>query len=215
LNLNKKNNSSKGLNFIFISSNYIAKGVDIVLKAWQEFCVYDKYSTLTLISHDIPKFAASQLERVEIIKKIPLNNKLKNLLYSKADVAIATTLTDGITPVEAMSYGLPVIVFRSQHSKDFVRNNNGIEIDVPINVYDKGYGVEWKTNESYIDKIIQYNKIGLFNNTINNLINAFKLYSDNRKLLALHKKNAINLFNQEHTIEKRNKKLLEIYDEVY
>ncbi|MFC1771051.1 glycosyltransferase [Candidatus Margulisiibacteriota bacterium] len=215
LGITKQINNSEGTNFLFIASNYLTKGCQIVLEAWKQFCLSDQHSTLTLVSHDLPYEMESTLERVNVIKEIPLKAKTKNSIYSQAEVVIATTLTDGVTPVEAMSYGLPIIVFRTQHSKDYIKNGNGFEIDVPINIYDKEYGKEWKTNQDYVAKIKDYLNKGLFSDTINNLTKTFKLYSTDKELINIHKERTEQHFMLNHTIELRNKKLLEIYKEVY
>ena len=173
-----KKDKSKNINFLFIASNYHTKGVEIVLKAWKIFAKNNKNATLTLVSHDIPIDVELKLDKsIELIKQVPLNLNLKNRLYKHADVVLTITLTDGVTAIEATSYGKPIITFRTQHSKDFIDNDNGIEIDVPVNVYDvKSYEIVWKTKQEFDEIVKEYIKNGKFDKTIDDLVSAFKRY---------------------------------------
>ncbi|NCO14389.1 MAG: glycosyltransferase family 4 protein [Thiomicrospira sp.] len=204
------------INFLFIASNYQTKGVELVLKAWELFkCVDTSNATLTLVSYDIPEKISVRLHKsIRLIRQAPLSNELKNELYNQSDVVLALTLTDGITAIEATSYGKPIITYRAQHSKDFINYDNGIEIDVPINVYDvTKYGIEWETNKEFEKTIKNYIDSGKFDKTIKKLVVAFEKYSEDRVFLEKQTLNAINKYYKDYTIENRNKKLLEIYDE--
>lgn len=209
----KKTNS---LNFLFIASNYQTKGVEICLKAWEKFKSIDSTNAnLTLVSHDVPKEVAENLQKdINLIKQIPLSSELKNKLYKNSDVVIAFTLTDGVTAIEATSYGKPIITYRTQHSKDFIDNNNGVELDVPINVYDLDkYGIVWKTKKEFNDIVKKYVSNGAFDGTIDELVKTFSRYSEDREFLKSKTQNAVKKYYKDYTIESRNKKLLEIYNE--
>ena len=211
-----KKQKTESINFLFIASNYKTKGVNIVLKAWEKFKSIDtNNSILTLVSHDIPIKVENELhESIKLVKQVPLSIELKNKLYKDSDVVLALTLTDGITAIEATSYGKPIITYRTQHSKNFIDNNNGVEINVPINVYDiDKYGIIWKTKKEFNDIVNEYISNGAFDDTIDKLVATFSQYSQNRKLLEKQTKNAVEKYYKDYTIENRNKKLLEIYDE--
>ena len=219
IELGRNETSKNKINFLFIASNYYMKGVEIVLNAWNKFIKLDnfkKYATLTLVSHDIPHNIEQNLDRsVKLIKQIPLNIKLKNNLYKHSDVVLALTLTDGLTAIEATSYCKPIVVFRTQHSKDFIDNDNGYEIDVPINVYDVDkYGIVWKTKKDFDLIVKRYLKDGLFNKTIEDLVNIFIKYTEDRELLKIQMQNAEEKYYRDYRVEDRNRKLLEIYNEL-
>ena len=206
---------SENVNFLFIASNYYTKGVQLLLKSWYKFYKANGKATLTLVSHDIPKSIEQNLgHEITLIKKAPLDTKLKNYLYRKADVVFALTLTDGVTAIEATSCGKPVVTFRTQHSRDFINNNNGFEVDVPINVYDVDkYGIEWKTNKDYENIVLQYIKEGKFDRSIDEMAEIMNRYCKDRDLLKEHTKNAVDKYYRDHTIENRNNKILDIYSE--
>ncbi|MFM2484524.1 glycosyltransferase [Celerinatantimonas yamalensis] len=212
-----KKEKTESIGFLFIASNFHTKGVAIVLKAWENFRYLDRTNaTLTLVSHDIPKEVENKLhESIKLVKQAPLSSELKNKLYKNSDVVLALTLTDGITAIEGTSYGKPIIIYRTQHSKDFIDNENGVEIDVPINVYDvEKYGIVWKTKKEFDEVVKKYIKNGAFDSTIDGLVNTFSIYSEDRELLEKQTKNAIEKYYKDYTIENRNKKLLEIYNNV-
>ena len=129
-------------------------------------------------------------------------------------MAITTTLTDGVTPIEATSYGKPVIVFRAQHSEDFINRGNGILVDVPINIYDEGYGIEWKTNDEYLTHLELYYEEGRFQTTIEKLVDAFRFFDDPRNM-SKFTQNAIKKYHEYYRVELRNKVLRELYCECY
>ncbi len=211
-----KKQIENSLNFLFIASNYQAKGVEIALKAWGEFKSMDRTSsTLTLVSHDIPKEVEENLQKdIKLIKQVPLSSELKNKLYKDADVVLALTLTDGIIAVEATSYGKPIITYKTQHQRDFIDNNNGVEIDVPINIYDVDkYGIVWKTSKEFHKIVKEYISNGNFDNVIDELVKSFIKYSEDRNFIEKQTQNAIKKYYKDYTIELRNKKILEIYDE--
>ncbi|CAG8998572.1 MAG: hypothetical protein CENE_00523 [Candidatus Celerinatantimonas neptuna] len=207
---------TKEINFLFISSNYYTKGVAILLQAWSRFKSLDRRkTTLTLVSHDIPKDIETKLdESIKLVKQAPLSEAVKINLYKNADVVLALTLTDGVTAIEATSYGKPIITYRTQHSKDFIDNGNGIEINVPINVYDiDKYGIVWKTKEEFDEKIKESVENGLFEKTINDLVENLSKYSQDEVFLKKQTECAIEKYYKDYMVENRNKKLLEIYRE--
>lgn len=181
-----KKQRTKLINFLFIASNYETKGVAILLQAWKKFKTSDTTdATLTLVSHDMPKEAEKSLYKsIELVKQAPLPIDYKNNLYKNADVVLALTLTDGITAIEATSYGKPIITYKTQHSKDFIDNDNGIEIDVPINVYDiDKYGIVWKTKKDFDEVVKEHIANGAFDETVDELVKSFSKYSQDRTLL--------------------------------
>lgn len=201
--------------FLFIASNYTAKGVQIVLDAWEIYIQNNPKAKLTLVSHDIPKETEAELDNsISLIKKAPLPKYLKEKLYAECDVSVATTLTDGVTPIEATSYGKPVIIFRTQHSKDFIDENNGILVDVPVNIYDDEYGIKWKTNDEYLDSVVTFYNNGRFKSTIKNLVDAFAFYDDETNLKSFTN-NSISKYRKSYRIEIRHQSLKELYRECY
>lgn len=214
MHIRQKPQKGREITFLFIASNFLSKGAEYVLRAWQEFCSRNKKGRLILVSHDIPPDMESRIERVRIIKQIPLSIELKDEIYSNSDVSIATTLTDGITPIEATSYGHPVIVFRAQHSEDFVKKENGILVDVPINFYDSGFLNGWTNFDDYLPAILECKRKGLFDDTIQHLVQAFEAYAGDKNLLKKHTKNAKELYDTEYDPRVRNAKLLSLYNEL-
>ena len=211
----KSNNFGGKRRYLLIASDYITKGVPLVLEAWKKFATSNPGSELSLVSHDLPQEKENQLhESVTLYREAPLTRKNKERLYAQSDVVIATTLTDGVTAIEATSFGKPVIVFRNQHSNDFVNRENGVVIDVPINIYDEGYGKIWKTNEEYSELIKQQYIKGGFDEVVERLIHAFTIFRES-KTIVQYTQNAVEKYYEFHTIDSRNRALMEVYEEVY
>ena len=139
---------------------------------------------------------------------------LKEQLYTTSDVAIATAFTDTGMYIEATSYGKPVIVFRMQQSDDFINGEYGILVDVPINIFDEGYGIDWKTNEEYFKRLELYYQEGRFQATVEKLVDAFQCFED-PQIMREYTQNAVKKYHECYSIELRNKNLKEIYDECY
>lgn len=114
----------------------------------------------------------------------------------------------------ATSYGKPVIVFRAQHSDDFINRENGILVDVPINIYDEGYDIDWKTNDEYLTHLELYYDEGRFQTTIEKLVDTFRFFDGPQNLSRFTQK-AIEKYHECYRVELRNNNLKEIYDECY
>ena len=207
--------SNTNLSFLFIASDFLSKGVEIVLDAWIIFKRTNLDAKLNLVCHNFPEDKLYKLHKsITLLRNVPLARELKDCLYSNADVVIATSLTDGVTPIEATSYGKPIIVFRGQHSYDFINNLNGICIEVPINYYDEGYGSLWETDGSYFELLKHKYLKGDFEIAINKLVESFLFFSINDNL-RLYKNNAIHKYINSYQAINRNIKLLEIYNKHY
>lgn len=208
----------KPINFLCIASNYEFKGVEFILRAWEEFSLNTK-STLTLVCHDLPEKEKTRVllnKSIRLIDELPLKPKTKMELYNNAHVCVVPMLTDGTGVfLEALSNGLPIITYRAQHSFDFTGNQNGIVIDSPINVYDEGFGVEWKTYDGFLDRVNTLKKEGAFDQTVKGLVDAFTLYDTDHDELKHQSEATCELYHKEHSIEVRNDRLLQLYNNVF
>lgn len=204
------------LTVLCIASNFVTKGVAIILKAWESVVQRCPEAKLILVSHDIPHSTEQDLSHsVEVVKEIPLKPDTKRALYARASVVIAFTLTDGVTAIEATSYGKPIVVSRTQHSKDFVDNQNGVEIPLPLNVYDvEHYGATWRTKRQYEEAVAHYLALGKFDSSIEALADALVEYQRNPTLLERHRQNAVEKYYRDHVVTRRNHDLVRLYEEL-
>lgn len=185
---------SSSIEFSYIASNFITKGALIVINAWNKFNeIYKGDAKLTIVCHDIPnQYIQNKINNLEIIKKIPLSINDKNSIFKKTDVSIVLTLTDGISAIEATSYGKPIIVNNTQHGNDFVNNGNGIMLQTPLNIYDyEKYGTLWKQNCEFELEIMHYHRHKLFENVENELANKMWRYANDRDFLENQRIKAI------------------------
>lgn len=130
--LHPKKTRGKDIDFLYVGTNNIRKGLIYLLRAWGE----TEFS-------DSELFIRASLE--ENAKDVYLHEKGKNVtfiedyvenlndLYHKADVLILPSLEDGFARVvtEAMACGLPVIVSENTGAKELVEDGeNGFIIPI-------------------------------------------------------------------------------------
>lgn len=203
------------IRYLSIASSYKIKAVDLLLEA---FIAANVKANLTLVCHDIPENIEKKIlknKNINLIKKIPLTQKMKNQLYGNADVYVNTTYIDGgASAFRALDYGMPIITNEFHRGKGLVKNKNGILINEPMKYYEPGrYGVEWNSHQGYLEQIYLLRNRGGFNDVIRQLITAFKYY-ENEPLNVL--KDGINSLElaEENSLEKSNKALRDIYKSV-
>ncbi len=203
----------QGTTFCCIASHYVTKGVTFLIEAWERFHSGHPDSRLLLVSHDYP--STTPPKGCRLVRNIPLSHRERISLLTQSDVFLFLTLTDGISAIEALSYSLPIITYRSQHSSDFVANNNGIEVPVPINIYDEGYGHEWKNITDYEHAIDNHAKNGDFSRTVEGLYCALCRYHTDREFLATHASRSAELYWRRYSPTVRNRDLLNVYSDAY
>ena len=200
--------------FLFLASDFVNKAVDLLLDAWIEVTERKK-SKLILACPNVPEVwrKKAENENVSIIDKAPLEEQEKMELHRKADVVFGLQHVDGgANVIEAMEWGLPVIVLRSHRHEGLLQNNNGIMLDVPYYFYDtEYYGKRWKTFDEFY-KILEFDKSqGKFDNTKEDLIKTIQSCILNPVETIEMGKRSLELASNEFSLEKRNKKLRELY----
>jgi len=109
------------------------RSVDVVIKAFA--LLLKKQPAKLVITSSGPQ--AGELK--ELVKTLKIEKHVKftgfvsesrkNSLYKKADVFVSASSTDtqGLVPLESMSYGTPVVVPHASGFRDFITNNkNGL-----------------------------------------------------------------------------------------
>jgi hypothetical protein len=210
------NTPKESINFLCLASDFKKKAVDILLDAWFEFPHRAKHNLIIacpFIPVDYQKRGLK--ENVKFILKAPLSIKEKDALYREANVTIGPLHIDGgANLLESMEYGLPFITMRSQRSKDQIMNNNGFVADVPFYFYDDGYGAEWPTWNSFFNLIEKAKLRGDFDITKIDFINAFNFFNDNPHKIEEMGINSYEMGLNEFSLEKRNKQLRQIYQDI-
>lgn len=211
IDLLKKYTNLGNLTFLCMASDYRKKAVDIVIAAWKDSNA-KKHSTLIIACPNIPYEIAQSLgdHNIHLISDAPISQTLKHRLYSNAHVVIAPVHTDGGANIsEAFEYGIPVITMRSY--RDCILRENGWEIDVPLNFYDEGYGIEWKTWGDYWELLHSLKIHGKFNPVIEKFVSLFDSITIDPSILYEMSINSHFLAKNDFSITKRNLALREIY----
>lgn len=212
----KFDKSNESLNFLCLASDFIKKGIDLLLEAWFNFPDRMKHK-LIIACPNIPNIYKEKAkgENIKIILKAPLSDVERDELHLNADVVIGPLHIDGGANLfEAMEYGLPIITMRCQRSKDQVMNNNGIIVDVPFYFYDEGYGLEWPTWDSFYKLLEEAKSKGEFDITKQGFIDAFTFFSKNPDKICKMSEGSYDLATNEYSLKNRNKRLKEIYKEI-
>lgn len=214
-NSKEKRIFEKNINYACLASDYLRKGVDLVLKAWFDFYEPGMKNKLYLACHNVPEEFFSEMREKNVIhiKKAPMTERHKRRIYRKCDVAIAPVHTDGGANVyEAMENGLAVITMRSQRSEGYNRNNNCIIIDVPFYFYDTdGYGIKWKTFDDFFNEVEKAKKEGKFEPIVNSFKETFNYLNESPEYLLDMCKRSYDLACKEFSIVERNAKLRTLY----
>lgn len=211
VDLLKKYANLRNPTFLCMASDYRKKAVDIVISAWKNSNA-KKQSTLIIACPNIPHEMTRSLSdnNIYIIPKAPISKSQKHELYSNAHVVIAPVHTDGGANIlEAFEYGIPVITMRSH--RDFILRKNGWEIDVPLNFYDEGYGVEWKTWQDYWELLRSLKNRGEFNPAIEKFVSIFDSIAKDPSPLYEMSLNSHFLAKNDFSLTSRNLALREIY----
>ena len=204
------------ISFLCLASDFLRKGVDLLLDAWLEFTDRHQHK-LIIACPSIPDEYKSKVnnENVELILKAPLTINEKDELYRRADVVVGPLHVDGGGNIlEAFEYGLPIITMRCQRSQDQIMNQNGIVVDVPFYFYDEGYGVEWPTWDSFFKILNDSKEKGGFDVTKEGFVKAFQFFSDHPDKIKEMGRGSYNLAINEYSLVRRNIRLVEVYQEI-
>lgn len=167
--------NSKKIKILFVGNGATRKGLSYLLKAFEKLKL--KYPVeLSIVSHGIKNI---EIKRVALYKNIT-DNKLNNL-YQTHDIFVLPSLLDGwgLTAMEAMANGLPVIISTKTGIVDIVKDKkNGLLIS-PKNkaeIYEKiKFLIENKMQRKIIiknaEKTIRYYN---WNNIADKFINFFR-----------------------------------------
>lgn len=207
----------KTFNLLFVGS--INNPEDFLIKGGLE-SIYafsnltKKYSNLNLyIKCKVPekiKKKVSHLKNLHIIEKIISDEELNNL-YKQSDIFLAPSHNiSGLAPIEAMSFGLPVIVLDTWASDEIVTNNyNGLIVNKSKLIpYDKKIYLDIR-NKKFLKMIENPDPV-----VISELSDKIITLMENPKLCSQLGKNAKKLtVNGKFSLPVRNKKLKTIFDE--
>lgn len=123
----EKRNSS--LVVLMVGNNFLRKGTHYLIEA---FKMIDRADAELWIRGDVPEVYRNQIydKRIKIIPPL-LPEKLVKL-YQDADVFVQPSIDEGfgMTVLEALSFGLPLVVTENVGAKDIL--NSEVSITVPI-----------------------------------------------------------------------------------
>jgi hypothetical protein len=199
--------------FVCLASDYELKGVDLLIEAW--FSIENKRNAKLVIAcpnvpEDVVRRAGSQ---IKFILKGPLGNEEKQVLLSDSNVSInCMHVHGGGNVLEGMEHGHAVIYFQT-HSTFF--REIGVEIPVPYYFYlPSHYGIHWKTFAEFKNILREDKSMLVFNHTIEQLASAMKRYIDHPNLLYIDRRNVFNVAKGAASLDARNAKLRQIYEEI-
>lgn len=205
---------SNNVRYVSIVSDFELKGLDLIIEAWLK--ADTNFSELVIICPNVP---LNYIKLINSKKNITLYNNVterkKHHLYQNSDLALIPIHNDGLgVYVEAIENELPIVTYRTVHSKDFLIHNNGIEIEVPYSFYDiDKYGILWNNNDEFRNYLKTSKINDEFSSTRESLIstlNELNLNSDS--YLAELKINARSALRKTFLYEHRNKILSDIYN---
>lgn len=212
----KKEKNDK-VNFLFVGSmnfpeNFEIKGGREMLEAFN--MISDKYDTELIIRSKVPKYLESLTKnnKIKIIEDSLSWNEFQKLFY-KSDVFIQPSYISSATaPLEAMSFGLPVILSDTGANSEFVQDNyNGLLSEKPGESYaDDNFIPKYATFYDYVDKLRQrpYKETSL---SLSEKMRFMIEHDSERRKMAQNARKMVE--DGKFSIKKRNLKLKKIYNE--
>jgi hypothetical protein len=206
---------SRPLKFLVICSDFISKGLDLVIDSWIILGLDREIAELTLVCHNIPATYIDKCESINsinIIPVAPLSAFMKHELLSSHDITIAPTHVHGGANIyEALEYG-HAIIYTEYHSSVFEKI--GIEIKMPYYFYSPNlYGVEWKTWKQFYEKLSFDKRSGLFNEAINAIGESILFFVENKQNLSIYSDISLKIAIDDYSLNSRNQKLNRLYSE--
>jgi glycosyltransferase involved in cell wall biosynthesis len=120
---------NSGLVILMVGNSFLRKGTHYLIEA---FKMIDRADAELWIRGDVPEIYRNRIsdKRIKIIPPV-LPEKLVDL-YKAADVFVQPSIDEGfgMTVLEALSFGLPVVVTENVGAKDML--NSAVSITVPI-----------------------------------------------------------------------------------
>ena len=217
INTNSLTQYSRGFNrdlkFLAICSSFTAKAAILLIDAWEQFLdlLPDQSidPQLTLVCHDVPSNVRSSLpSSIVLIDKIPLTVSLKDYLFSHCHVYIACSVMDGIGPLEALSYGKPIISFDTINASQYVCSSNGYLLEIPFEYYDPfHYGTTWKLDADFLSLVTSLASRQLISNRLSD---AMLQYVINPSLVDTHSSASRNHYYSRFTLDYFSQRLTSI-----
>lgn len=211
----KKRDYSK-IKFLFIGSlsnpdDFEIKGgvetIESFIKLRKEF---GEKVELT-IKCNVPKWVYKKynLEGINILNKSISQEELDDLFFSSHVLFVPSHSAVAMTPIEGMSFAMPLIAIDIYGANEYVKNNkNGFLIKpskkIPYNSED--YPCNVRTKE-FIEKLRDSDL-----EVINEIYINIRKFVLNPKLLEKMGKNSYNLLKTDFSLDKRNRLLKKVFD---
>ncbi len=209
------NQENQPVIFACLASDYVLKGVDLVIDAWLSLNNISN-AQLILACPNIPESRIQEInanQNIKIIKTAPLSDLEKHDILKQASVTIAPThVHGGGNIIEGMEYGHAIIYFKS-HTTDF--QSVGDEISVPYHFYlPSAYGVEWKTIDEFKERLLIDKAAGKFLLTKYELIKCMEKLINNNPYLNQRRAHVFELAKTSFSLNARNETLRKLYKEL-
>ncbi|MFZ1970841.1 MAG: glycosyltransferase family 4 protein [Candidatus Nanoarchaeia archaeon] len=193
----------------FIGRGFFEKGGNDVQEA---FKILDKKYPGKLqlkVKCNVPEDHKLDMNNVIYLPKIDDPLEFYKEIFGDCDIYVQPTTVDsfGVTILEAMSTGLPIVCTDDFTLPELVEDgHNGFLVKSPVHWYPYGIKGEWK---EYTKKAEEEHP-----ETVQELVEKISLLIENPKLREKMGKNSFDIVESgKFSIKERNKKLRKIYDE--
>lgn len=225
--IEKKDAHTKHFNgtikLLFPGTFYMKGGMEVA-HAYET--LRNKYSNvnLTIVTalHMIHKNDIDYLQSLPGLKLMDakLNEQQMIDIYRSHDILVLPTYREGfgLVLVEALSYGMPLIITDQYATKEMVRENyNGfVYPSHPLKDYDpKTYrllGKYYNPSDFYRD-LFELQRSGRMKPVEDFLVYSIEQYLKNPKLLENHSKNSLNLYNEKFEVKKLSAQIEDVFSE--
>jgi len=204
--------SERPFTVLNIGNKFWAKGTFAAIEAFKRFNLKYPETKFNIVCNDVPSnFDISK--HINIDSDPMMTTEKKENLFKMSDVFLLPTLHDSfIIYLESFNYKVPVITTNIFDKDEIVLDNKcGYLVNTPISLYDDNIGIDYKNYDEFILLIQKKYKDGEFEEMINKMVEKLDYLYNNRDVLSEMGDNCHSHLVNNFSIEQRNLKLKEVY----
>ncbi|MGP8321444.1 MAG: glycosyltransferase family 4 protein [Methanosarcinaceae archaeon] len=198
-----------------IGNKFWGKGTHLAIEIFKRIRAKYYFVEMDLVCGDVPK-NYSLPSGINHIRTPALDSNVRAKLYGEAHVFLFPCLHDSFGVYqECMAYGVPMIA-TDIYDKDelILEGETGFLVETPLSMYDGEFGIKWKTWDEFQQIAKEMFENGEFEDMIEEMVSKIEILINDRELLKSMSIESQKYQQQEFSIEKRNKDILKVYDEV-
>jgi len=198
-----------------ISNKFWGRGIPLAIETFRALrAKYGKTIRMRLVCEDVPA-DYPLVEGLELIQVNRLDSQLRRKLYQEANIFLLLGLMQFGVALETMAYGIPTVSTPNCDKGGWILSGQtGLIVEPPFSLYDKGFGIEWKTWNQFCGIVKMRFERGDLSYMIEEAIAHVEFLMNNPDKLQLMGQAAQKQQRTKHSYKVRNKQVLQIYTRI-